>query len=220
MLGLKNSVGPACLSGATIIPTYMFRKLTRTKYLRAYEDAGLLQTSLLDMWDTSHTASPKKREEFRRFLVDAHKGAYIPVCISGTSNNILTTEPAVVVPLESDLMSGNLNITANKDPNISSSFNNLRYSDGSGSGFKTPKATCTDDDSLSNSTSKHPFRSPATYLDSDVSVVQYGMSFRRSNRNLTSIMENEMNGNHSGSIMLNPTESHESDLNTSKQYSI
>ena len=162
MLGLKNSVGPACLAGATIIPTYMFRKLTKTKYLRAYEDAGLLQTSLLDMWDTSHTASPKKREEFRRFLVDAHKAAYIPVCISGTANNILTTEPAVVVPLENDLISGNLNITANKDPNMNNSFNNHRYSDGSGSGFETPKAACTDDDSFSNSTSKYPFRSPAT----------------------------------------------------------
>ena len=208
MLGLKNSVGPACLAGAAIIPTYMFRKLTKTKYLRAYEDAGLLQTSLLDMWDTSHTASPKKREEFRRFLVDTHKAAYIPVCISGTANNILTTEPAVVVPLESDLLSGNLNITANKDPtNMNNTTNSGRYSSGGTPGFETPKANA-DDDSLCNSTSKYPpmFRSPANYLDSDVSVVQYGMSFRRSNRHLSSITEN---GNNSGAIMINPTESHD-----------
>ena len=34
-----------------------------------------------------------------RFLVDSHKASYVPVCIAGTrTNEILTAEPAVVVP--------------------------------------------------------------------------------------------------------------------------
>jgi hypothetical protein len=48
----------------------------------------------------------EKREEFRQFLVDAHKAAYIPVCIAGGATNILTAEPAVVIPSENDDMLG------------------------------------------------------------------------------------------------------------------
>jgi hypothetical protein len=57
----------------------MFQSSCRTRFLRSFEDAGLLQTSLLDGWDTSAEYSMEKREEFRRFLVDAHKAAYVSV---------------------------------------------------------------------------------------------------------------------------------------------
>ena len=62
--------------------------------------------SLLDGWDNANPTSLESREEFRQFLVDAHKAAYIPVCIAGGATNILTAEPAVVIPSENDDMLG------------------------------------------------------------------------------------------------------------------
>ena len=64
---------------------------------------ALLQTSLLDGWDTNEESSTAKREEFRQFLVDCHKAAYVPVCIASEEATVITSEPAVVVPLETDL---------------------------------------------------------------------------------------------------------------------
>jgi hypothetical protein len=101
-MGLKEAVLPAVLGASTIIPIFMFQKEMRRLYLAAYNDAALLQTSLLDGWNTENS-SVKKREEFRQFLVDAHKAAYVPVCLAATDeHDFLTAEPAVVVPLSSD----------------------------------------------------------------------------------------------------------------------
>eukprot|EP00523_Entomoneis_sp_CCMP467_P006403 CAMPEP_0168738798 /NCGR_PEP_ID=MMETSP0724-20121128/11124_1 /TAXON_ID=265536 /ORGANISM="Amphiprora sp., Strain CCMP467" /LENGTH=207 /DNA_ID=CAMNT_0008786163 /DNA_START=282 /DNA_END=905 /DNA_ORIENTATION=+ len=76
----------------------------KKKYMRSFRDAALLQTSLLDGWDSSKVTSEEQREEFRSFLVDAHKAAYVPVCLAGTDDReaTLTAEPAVVVPQETD----------------------------------------------------------------------------------------------------------------------
>ena len=99
MMGLKRSLGPALLAAAPFLPTLLFRDSMRAKYLRAFNDVGLLQTSLLDGWDTASPESAATREARRRFLVDAHKAAYVPVCVAGTSSDDkLTAEPAVVVP--------------------------------------------------------------------------------------------------------------------------
>jgi len=103
MMGLKKAIGPAVMAALPIPPTLVFRSKCRNRFFRAYEDAGLLQTSLLDEWDNAEVTSMEKREEFRRFLVDAHKAAYIPVCIAGDATAVLTAEPAVVVPLEYDV---------------------------------------------------------------------------------------------------------------------
>jgi len=106
MMGLKKAIGPALMAAVPIPLTLVFRSACIKRFYRAYKDAGLLQTSLLDQWDTSCDSSShpsmEKREEFRRFLVDAHKAAYIPVCIAGDATSSLTVEPAIVVPLESD----------------------------------------------------------------------------------------------------------------------
>ncbi len=99
-------VGPAILAAVPSIPTYLYRNFLIKRFRRAYDDAGLLQTSLLDGWDNTIPTSMEKREEFRQFLVDAHKAAYIPVCIAGGATNILTAEPAVVLPSENDDMLG------------------------------------------------------------------------------------------------------------------
>ena len=101
---LKQAAGPAIAASLPMLPTILFHRAMKRQYLRAFEDAALLQTSLLDGWDNVDETSAEKREEFRRFLVDAHKAAYIPVCIaSGDEEEGLTAEPAVVVPLDTDV---------------------------------------------------------------------------------------------------------------------
>ena len=67
---LKEAVGPAIAAAIPILPTLIFHRGMRRKYLRAFEDAALLQTSMLDGWDSVGESSMDKREEFRRFLVD------------------------------------------------------------------------------------------------------------------------------------------------------
>ena len=103
---LADAYGPALFSSIPALPTYLYRNFLISCFRRAYDDAGLLQTSLLDGWDNAIPTSLEKREEFRRFLVDAHKAAYIPVGIAGGATNILTAEPAVVIPSENDDMLG------------------------------------------------------------------------------------------------------------------
>lgn len=97
-------VGPTIAAAIPLIPTLAFQRGCKKQYGKSFKDAALLQTSLLDGWDTSEESSVERREEFRRFLVDAHKAAYVPVCISGTdTDDFLTAEPAVVVPLDTDI---------------------------------------------------------------------------------------------------------------------
>ena len=104
MVALKEAVGPAIFAALPIIPTLYFRKMSRHRFLKSYMDAGLLQTSLLDGWDNGVPTTMETREEFRQFLVDGHKAAYIPICIAGGATNVLTAEPALVMPHENDTM--------------------------------------------------------------------------------------------------------------------
>ena len=101
MIGLKKALGPAILAALPFFPTIMFRSAVRKRFLQPYEDAALVQTSMLDGWDNQQPTSLKEREEFRSFLVDAHKAAYVPVCIAGSSD-VLTVEPAIIVPHPND----------------------------------------------------------------------------------------------------------------------
>jgi hypothetical protein len=134
MMGLKKAIGPALMAALPIPLTLVFRSTCLKRFCRAFQDAGLLQTSLLDQWDTSWENSShismEKREEFRRFLVDAHKAAYIPVCIAGDATASLTVEPAVVVPTEFDFILNSLRShdqsEMDMDPHVfhGTSFNN------------------------------------------------------------------------------------------------
>lgn len=83
------------------IPTLLFDMWIRERFMRAYHDAALLQTSRLDGWQDVH--SMKEREEYRRWLVDCHKASYVPVCLLGSKGNLLTSEPAVVIARQSDV---------------------------------------------------------------------------------------------------------------------
>jgi hypothetical protein len=81
MLILKNARGPAVIAILLVVPTAAFRRTCLKRFLNAYQDAALLQTSLLDGWDTSENSrvrTAEGREEFRQFLVDSHKAAYVP----------------------------------------------------------------------------------------------------------------------------------------------
>jgi hypothetical protein len=108
---LRDAFGQAVVAFVPAIPTYLFRKNLKKRFERAYKDAGLLQMSLLDGWDNSLATTVEKREQFRQFLVDAHKAAYIPVCIAGGATNVLTAEPAVVIPSDNDDMLGYSDVT-------------------------------------------------------------------------------------------------------------
>ena len=103
-LMLHNLYGPALLAVLSIFPIILHRKRISDDYYDAYMDAALLQTSQVDGWESTATTSEVKREKFRRFLVDAHKAAYVPICLAvGHKSDSLTYEPAVVIPLESDI---------------------------------------------------------------------------------------------------------------------
>lgn len=95
-LALKGSLGGAIFIGFCTLFTFMFSLWTEDTFLRPYKDTALLQTSRLDGGQESFSQS--QREEFRRWLVDCHKASYVPTCLLGSKENLLTVEPAVVVP--------------------------------------------------------------------------------------------------------------------------
>lgn len=102
MLFIRKAFGPAFMAFFPLLPTIFYRWVLLKRYLKAFTDVALLQTSLLDGWDTNEETSRSKREEFRQFLVDCHKAAYVPVCIASDEATVITSEPAVVIPLEID----------------------------------------------------------------------------------------------------------------------
>jgi hypothetical protein len=96
---LKNAVGPMIVAASAVPVTVFFQYHCKQKYGPSYHDAALLQTALLDGWDKNTELKMEQREGFRQFLVDAHKAAYVPVCIAGAdTGDYLTAEPAVVIP--------------------------------------------------------------------------------------------------------------------------
>jgi len=108
MIALKRTIGPAFAAGLGVIPTIMFRKMIHNQYYRKYSDTALLQTSYLDLLESSPQATQEQHEEFRKFLVDCHKAAYVPVCISSSERAILTNEPACVIPTDNESKKGSV----------------------------------------------------------------------------------------------------------------
>jgi hypothetical protein len=102
MMILKKAYAPAGLAAFSVIPSYIFSQIAKDRFLRCYQDAGLLQTSQLDGWDTSMPTSREVREEYRKWLVDCHKASFVPICLSGL-DNFLTAEPSVAIPDERDM---------------------------------------------------------------------------------------------------------------------
>jgi len=104
---LKHAYGPGLIATAAIPVTIWYQWSLKRKYDPAFENTALLRTSLLDGSESLDDMTMKRREEHRRFLVDAHKAAYVPVCIAGTETaNFMTSEPAQVVRAGIDSDSG------------------------------------------------------------------------------------------------------------------
>ena len=108
-LALKGSLGGSVFIGGCTFPTLWFSMWTEERFLRAYRDTALsVQEShrsssssfVADIGQASYTY--KEREEFRRWLVDCHKASYVPTCMLGSKENLLTVEPAVVIPKDTD----------------------------------------------------------------------------------------------------------------------
>jgi hypothetical protein len=104
MLVLKQAYGPCVLAILPFVPSYLFRESMRSTFHRPYADASLFHTADLDGLDVNEPTSPDIRESFRRFLVDAHKAAYVPVCLArgapkedSKKTYVFTSEPACVV---------------------------------------------------------------------------------------------------------------------------
>jgi hypothetical protein len=98
-MGLKNALGPGLIATMAIPATIWFQWYCKRKFDPAFENTALLRTSLIDGWESLDEMTLEHREAHLRFLVDAHKAAYVPVCIAGTElASRLTAEPAVAVP--------------------------------------------------------------------------------------------------------------------------
>lgn len=106
----------------TLVPTVLYQWHAKAKYKRAFDDCALLQTALLDGWDTEKPLAEEHREEFRKWLIDAHKAAYVPVCLFGLDTlGCLTAEPAVVIPMEGETEVQDDFIVANADESSAAS---------------------------------------------------------------------------------------------------
>jgi len=101
VLFLKQCFILGIVTTVMTFPTLVFSQWTKDKFERSYNDAGLWQTSKLD--GLSNKESMQKREKYRRWLVDAHKASYVPICLSG-GEDFLTNQPAVVVPIDRELL--------------------------------------------------------------------------------------------------------------------
>jgi Calcium-dependent channel, 7TM region, putative phosphate len=109
MMTLKRAYGPALAAMIPFIPCIVFRDAMRYTYLRPFTDASLYHTAELDGLDLKEPTSPELRETYRRFLVDAHKAAYVPVCLTRSNSRneeersyVFTSEPACIVKHDLD----------------------------------------------------------------------------------------------------------------------
>ena len=96
---LKTAYGSSFVVALAIPTTIWFQISCKTKYMPSFENTALLRTSLLDGSESLDEMTMERREKHLRFLVDAHRAAYIPACIAGTeSASAISDTPAVVVP--------------------------------------------------------------------------------------------------------------------------
>eukprot|EP00536_Pseudo-nitzschia_multiseries_P011223 jgi/Psemu1/289570/fgenesh1_pg.371_\ len=100
-LSLKKAFLLSMICLITIIFTWTFKNVCEDTFEESFNDAALLQTSELDGWNVEEGMSDVERERYRKWIVDCHKAAYVPVCVNA-DDNYLTAEPAVVIPMEED----------------------------------------------------------------------------------------------------------------------
>lgn len=101
-LFLKGNNLEGFFIGFLVIPTLLYNSIILEKFLRPYQEAALLQTRRVssDGYSSNNLQSSDswiQQEEYRRWLVDCHKASYLPTCLSGGKENLLTAEPAIVI---------------------------------------------------------------------------------------------------------------------------
>lgn len=100
---LKFNLVEGIIIGLCVIPTKIYNDYIKENFMPAFQDAALLQTSRLKReCHSCHNSSWTEREEYRRWLVDCHKASYVPTCLSGGTENLVTAEPCCVIASGSD----------------------------------------------------------------------------------------------------------------------
>ena len=83
-----------------VVPTLLYNHIVLERFRRPFADAALLQSCRMyahAKHEGNDTRTWLEREEYRRWLVDCHKACYLPTCMSGGNENLLTAEPAIVI---------------------------------------------------------------------------------------------------------------------------
>ena len=109
---LKMNILEGIIIGLSIVPTLLYNDIILEKYLPPYKDAALLQTGRLHHNWSSNSSSWQEREEMRRWLVDCHKASYVPTCLAGGNENLITAEPAVTEPTDDEQNDVDINISS------------------------------------------------------------------------------------------------------------
>ena len=117
VLLLKNMYTPGILTVLALIPAIDFHRSCVKRFKGAYSDIGLMQAGLINesnkkrgimisgSFDENHY---KEKEDFRKWLVDAHLSAFIPICMldNQTLVEALTAAPAQTIMTEKMLGEG------------------------------------------------------------------------------------------------------------------
>mmetsp|Transcript_24447 Transcript_24447/g.67563 ORF Transcript_24447/g.67563 Transcript_24447/m.67563 type:complete len:1179 (+) Transcript_24447:381-3917(+) len=109
---LKGNIIEGVIIVCCIIPTLLYNSVTLDKYFRQFSDTSLLQTDKIDDANKESYDSMQEREEFRRFLVDCHKASYVPTCLAGGKDSLITAEPAQVIPVDGE---GNYSFSSRRE---------------------------------------------------------------------------------------------------------
>eukprot|EP00536_Pseudo-nitzschia_multiseries_P003826 jgi/Psemu1/237046/estExt_Genewise1.C_600084 len=94
----KGNIYEGLIVAFCVVPTLLYNSIIQDRFSRQFNDASLLQTGKIYNVRKSESGSMQEREEFRRFLVDCHKASYLPTCLSGGREDLITAQPASVVP--------------------------------------------------------------------------------------------------------------------------
>ena len=122
---LKGNLIEGAIIGACTVPTLLFNTIILDKFLRPFRDASLRHTGMINSTNNAkeedHDAW-QDREEFRLWLVDCHKASYLPTCLSGGTKNLLTAEPAMVVPISVKQSDESSRVSMTTDLNLRNLF--------------------------------------------------------------------------------------------------
>ena len=118
VLLLKNMYTPSIISFLSLIPSIDFHRSCIKRFKLAYSDIGLMQAGLINESNKKRGIMDpgafdeklyEEKEDFRKWLVDAHLSAFIPICMLDNQHLVetLTAAPAQTV-YSDNMLSGGL----------------------------------------------------------------------------------------------------------------